>query len=198
MTVEPARGAVDPLPAAWRQVGALLGQLADHAGKTPAAKGLTKELRQTAAAATRFGAMADRQLTGQPLTSDEYYAIQNFAAAIEHPYIVFKSVLKKASEEGADIPMPDPMMKIVDIQRASSGIWHVAVGRPIEGVVLLGDRGVLLPASGAVYSYYEVVAPAPIDDKTWRAQVDSAPRPDWAKPLLPGDKTRKSGKTPQP
>jgi hypothetical protein len=197
MTVEPARGVVDPLPAAWRQVGALLGQLADHAGKTPAAKGLTKELRQTAAAATRFGAMADRQLTGQPLTSDEYGAIEGFAAAVEHPYIVFKSVLKKASEEGADIPVPDPMMKIVDIQRANSGIWHVAVGRPIEGVVLLGDRGVLLPASGAVYSYYEVVAPAPIDDKTWRGQVDSAPRPDWTKPLLPADKTRKSGKKPR-
>jgi Protein of unknown function (DUF3160) len=98
-------------------------------------------------------------------------------------YLLFKSVLKHG--EPGDIPVPEPMSKIVDIQRVTSGeIWHAAVGKPLEATVLLGDRGVLVPATGAVYSYYEVTAAAPLDDKAWREQLSAAKPPAWVTPLL--------------
>jgi hypothetical protein len=186
LSLEPAGGAVDPLPEAWKDVGTLLDKLAEHAGKNKVARSLRDRLREAATVARDFGGMAERQLRGVPLTVGEYQMIEKFGGVVEHPYLLFKSVLARAGEEGSII-IPDPMMKIVDIQRGLQGeYWHVASGRPLSVVVLLGDRGVLLPASGAVYSYFEVTSPTPLNDEMWRKQVDVTEPPPWVTPLVAG------------
>lgn len=189
MEVEPARGAVDPLPAAWRQVGSLLDLLATHAGRQKATKSLAERLREQADVARQFGVMAEKQLRNESLTEQEYGLIERFGGAIEHPYLLFKSALKPPGDEV--IPVPEPMTKVVDVQRSALGqVWHAAVGHPLEAVVLLGDRGLLVPANGAVYSYYEVVDGRPIDDRAWRKRLDQAQPPEWIAPMLQGRKAR--------
>jgi Protein of unknown function (DUF3160) len=183
LQAEPARGAVDPLPEAWRQIATLLDLLARHAREQRAVRGLVSQLHEQAGVARQFGAMAERQMRGEPLTAAEYKMIEEFGGAVEHPYLLFKSVIKDGSE--GDIPIPAPMMKVVDLQKGTDGkIWHAAVGNPLQAVVLLGDRGVLVPATGAVYSYYEATAATPLDDAAWRQRLPTATQPDWIKPLL--------------
>jgi hypothetical protein len=197
LQAEPARGAVDPLPDAWRQVGALLDLLAEHARQQRAAGGLASHLREQAGIARNFGAMAEKQMRQEPLTAREYKLLEGFGGAVEHPYLLFKSVLKHG--EPGDIPVPEPMSKIVDVQRGADGqIWHAAVGHPLEATVLLGDRGLLVPARGSVYSYYEVTAAAPLDDKTWRKKLDSATPPAWVTPLLQAPRPRATPRTSVP
>jgi hypothetical protein len=186
MSLEPAGGVVDPLPEAWKDVAGLLDRLAAHASSHKVARHLRDRLREAAGVARKFGGMAERQLRGEPLKADEYRMIEEFGRTVEHPYLLFKSVLARASEDGAII-IPDPMMKIVDIQRGLQGeYWHVATGRPLSAIVMLGDRGVLLPAAGAVYSYYEVTEGRPLNDEMWRARLDKEPQPAWAAPLVAG------------
>lgn len=183
LQAEPARGAVDPLPEAWRQVAALLDQLADHARQQKVVASLAAHLREQAGVARKFGAIADKQMRQEPLSAREYKMIEGFGGAIEHPFLLFKSVLKHG--EPGDIPQPEPVAKIVDLQRGPNGeVWHAAVGNPLEATVLLGDRGVLVPATGAVYSYYEVTAGAPLDDKAWRERLGTTKQPSWIAPLL--------------
>jgi hypothetical protein len=186
MSLEPAGGAVDPMPEAWKDVATLLDRLAAHAAGHKVARHLRDRLHEAAGVARKFGGMAERQIRGVPLKADEYRLIEEFGRTVEHPYLLFKSALAHASEEGSII-IPDPMMKIVDIQRGPQGeYWHVATGRPLSAIVMLGDRGVLLPAAGAVYSYYEVTAPAPVNDEMWRARLDKEQQPWWAVPLVAG------------
>jgi hypothetical protein len=183
LQAEPARGAVDPLPEAWRQIGAMLELLSEHARQQHVASGLSAHLHEQAGIARKFGAMAQKQMRQEPLTAAEYKLIEGFGGAVEHPYLLFKSVLKHG--ELGEIPVPEPMPKIVDIQRGAGGeIWHAAVGRPLAATVLLGDRGVLVPATGAVYSYYEVTSATPLDDQAWRKQLSTAKPPAWVTPLL--------------
>jgi hypothetical protein len=195
LQAEPARGAVDPLPAVWRQVGALLEQLAEHAKSQRVAAGLAAQLREQAGVARRFGGLAEKQMRQEALTAADYALIERYGGAVEHPFLLFKSVLKKSGE--GEIPEPEPVAKIVDIQAGANGeIWHAALGRPLEATVLLGDRGVLVSATGAVYSYYEATAAAPLDDKAWRARLDTAKPPAWVEPLLaPPRASRSSGET---
>ncbi|HEY6475752.1 MAG TPA: DUF3160 domain-containing protein, partial [Polyangia bacterium] len=72
LQAEPARGAVDPLPEAWRQIGALLDRLAQHAREQRVARGLVSQLQEQAGIARKFGAMAERQMRGEPLQAGEY------------------------------------------------------------------------------------------------------------------------------
>lgn len=191
LRAEPVRGAVDPVPAAWKGIGALLRSLADHARKLDFKErdGLRKVLSQASARATAFGRMAARQKKGEPLTKEEYQAIQKFAGEVEHPFLLLKSAVSRRgpdADSGGMLVVPPPMTKIVDIhQGGPASFLHMAVGHPLAVQVLLGDRGILTPVSGAVYSYYEVVADKRLDDDEWRARLKSGnvPAPTWVPPV---------------
>ncbi len=172
---EPVRGAVDPLPQAWRQLAALLTRLSAD-GKRVWPKRRVGEVLATAARdAASFGRMAERQLKGEPLSAADYAAIQVFARTVEHPYLLLRAALFKEGEV-----RPDPMMKIVSVGNAPGPRYlQMAVGNPLAITVLLGDRGLLTPVSGAVYSYYEVVGDKRLTDREWRQRVKTEPRPPW-------------------
>ena len=79
------------------------------------------------------------------------------------------------------------MTKIVDVASAGPTHFHMAIGTPIKVVVLLGDRGILVPAEGAVYSYREVIANTRLDDDMWRKRLKQNPPagPDWLTSVMP-------------
>ncbi|MDP2305716.1 MAG: DUF3160 domain-containing protein [Pseudomonadota bacterium] len=187
ISVEPVRGVVDPVPAAWAQTARLLDALATTAKASPTTDRLAEVLAEAAASATRLEGLAVRQMMNEPLTDEDYQFVVGFAGVVEHPYL-----LSSAAAAGTPdvLAAPEPMMRIVDIHawknpRGPVEHWHAAVGRPREITVLLGDRGVLVPGSGAVYGYHEVIADHRLDDAEWRSLVDTAPRPAWATPSLP-------------
>ncbi len=170
---EPPRGVVDPLPEGWEQVARTLTMLAEHSARLlPDQPELGKLLRDSAERARAFGQMAARQLRGQPLRPSEYQQIQHFAAAIEQPYVKFKALLLQGAEPG--LTQPEPMPKIVDVAQAEHGTLQLAVGRPLQLVGLFADRGLLIAARGAVYSYHELVAGQPLDDAVWRERFEPA------------------------
>lgn len=182
LSTEPMRGAVDPVPDAWAELAALLDRLATHGKQSAMAGRVPEVLAEGAANARRLGVLAETQLRGEPLAEADYDFIADYAGTIEHPYLLLAAT---AAGKEMEISAPDPMMRIVDVHlwnnpEGSTEFWHAAVGRPREVVVLLGDRGILVPAWGAVYSYYEAVATSPLDDEAWRAKVDDAKRPPWA------------------
>lgn len=178
---EPIRGAVDPLPDAWTHLGKMLRTLESLA--RPIDPGVARELADAAQNTERFGRLALRQSRGEPLSEEDYQAIASYGQAIEHPFLKLQAALHPL--EG--LAGPDPMMKIVDVQRwqvpGETRIWHVAIGRPQAVVVLLPDRGLLVPAHGALYRYHEVIADRPLDDAAFRAEVDRTPRPPWLPPI---------------
>ncbi|MFN7147698.1 MAG: DUF3160 domain-containing protein, partial [Myxococcota bacterium] len=85
---EPIRGAVDPVPAAWAQLGRLLAGLSASAQASPTTDRVGEVLATAATAASSFGSMAERQQRGEPLTEDEYRHIHDYAGTIEHPYLL--------------------------------------------------------------------------------------------------------------
>ncbi len=171
LSSEPLRGVVDPLPESWEQLSRTLGMLATHSGRLlPDQPDLVRLLSESATRAHDFSDMAARQLRGVPLSDAEYHTIQFFSGQIEHPYVKFKTMLSQAQEAG--LAKPEPSSKIVDIASAGRQVFHMAVGSPLQVVGLFGDRGLLVPASGGVYSYHELVADRPIDDEAWRKRSD--------------------------
>ncbi len=181
LETEPPRGVIDPLPEAWGHLASMLEALEVLA--RPIDPGVAKELAAAAASTRKYASLAAQQRDGQPLGKEGYEAINNYGRAIEHPFLKLQAALHPT--EG--IAGPDPMIKIVDVQSwkvpGETQIWHVAVGRPQAVTVLLGDRGVLVPGHGAVYSYHEVIAERPLDDQAFRAVVDQTPRPAWLPPI---------------
>lgn len=181
LETEPPRGVIDPLPEAWRHLASMLEALEGWA--RPIDPAVAKELAAVAASTRRYADLAAQQRAGEPLGDPGYEAINSYGRAIEHPFLKLQAALHPM--EG--IAGPDPMIKIVDVQSwkvpGETQIWHVAVGRPQAVTVLLGDRGVLVPGHGAVYSYHEVVAERPLDDQAFRAVVDRTPRPAWLPPI---------------
>lgn len=182
METEPVRGVVDPLPEAWEALATVLDRLVAAASSTPRPPEdrVVEVLREAAASARAFGDMARRQRAGEALTAAEYDRIAFYLREIEHPYRLLKSL---GSAE-RDLNTPPAMLRIVDVHRWTDGAgatWrlHAAVGRPQRALWLGSDRGLLVPVRGAVYSYYEVESPRPLDDAAWAAQVDRAKPPPW-------------------
>ncbi len=195
LTREPLRGAVDPLPEGWEQLSRTLSLLARHSGRLlPDQPDLVKLLDESAAKAHAFSDMAARQLRGLPLTRDEYHSIQFFSGQIEHPYVKFKTLLTQAQDAG--LVKPEPSAKIVDIASAERQVLHMAVGQPLFLVGLFADRGLLVPATGAVYSYHELVADRPLDDDAWRRRSD--PPLPWTPQALQHQLAGKAEPTPRP
>lgn len=173
LALEPARGTVDPLPDVWHGIASLLRRLAKEADP----KEVADVLSNAATTSDDFGRMAEAQLRGDGLSEGDYAKIRDYAGHIERPYLLLKSV----DHDLSGLPVPDPMTKIVDIQHSGDGgpIFHAAVGHPQFIVTLGADRGLLVPSTGAVYSYYEVLADHALDDAAWRKQLPHATRPTW-------------------
>ncbi len=181
LSLEPVRHVVDPVPESWAYLAGLFERLASEAQKGETTDRLAEILLESAENARDFGDMARRQRQGEPLTQEEYDRILRFARVVEHPFLLLQAA---AQERGGEVIRPDPVAKIVDIYlwndpAGPTQYWHAAVGEPQQLTVLIGDRGLLVPGRGSIYSYYEVVAEQRLNDEDWRKRVKTAERLDW-------------------
>ena len=183
---EPARDVVDPVPAAWKALGEALDKVAAEAKKSPDNLRVSDLLTSAAVECRRLGELAERQMRGQGLTADEYEKIHWYVRTVEEPYRLLLTAASGRSTE--DYVLPDPVMKVVDVHDWNEPgqpkkILHIALGRPRVATWLLSDRGVLVPATGAFYGYYEVVTEEQrLNDEDWRAMLPEVARPAWVNP----------------
>jgi len=146
----------------------------------PLRQGLLKRLREAAAKARRFAAMAAKELKGEGLTASEYEEILYVARAAEHDFLVFKSL---ASPTLA-LSRPDPMPKVADVA-GGGGVPFLlaAVGAPVEFDLVVPFFGRRQVVKGAVYAYHELTSRAPMTDEEWRKRAGNEPLMGWAEPF---------------
>jgi len=185
LRLEPAHSAVDPLPKVWASLAISFEKLA--ARIDPDESKDVRELLQTIAEGNRsFADIAQRQMAGEALSPEDYDRIHWYVREIEWPLLRLAAQAGPPDKRGrTSIPPPDA--RIVDIHLAAppdgpQQVFHIARGRPRPVTVLLEDRGVAVPAQGAVGSYYEVVDGGIVTDADWLERLDSAPRPHWLNP----------------
>jgi hypothetical protein len=99
--------------------------------------------------------------------------------AVEHNFLIFMSL----SNADYALSTPDPMMKIADIA-SGAGSFEIAVGRPLEWDQIVPYFGRREIVKGGVYSFYAFTAAQPLDDASWRGEVDREARPGWIQPYV--------------
>ncbi len=185
LQVEPSYSAVDPMPLAWKQLAEAADQLAALV-RPDDDRALHDLLTKLPATAREFEAMARTQMAGKPLTADQYGTLAWYIRSVEWPLMEL-SRYSAPADLRTRVPQPPPDARIVDILAVSPPgeprrYFHIAKGQPRPLTVLLTDRGVTVPAQGAVSSYFEVVSPDILDDADWTDRLSTAERPHWLNP----------------
>ena len=199
LVMRPPRGHVEPDPGSFEAIASLFDAAArlveaapPLAGSVPVSdpngdrtpeplrQGLLRRLREAAAKARGFGAMAGKERRGEPLTALEYEEILNVASAAEHDFLVFKSL---ASPTLA-LSHPDPMPKVADVAGGGAvPLLLAGVGAPLEFDLVVPFFGRRQVAKGAVYAYHERSSRAPMTDEEWRKRAGAEPLASWAQPF---------------
>jgi hypothetical protein len=135
------------------------------------------ELRTLAVESARFADIARKELAGEPLTEDDYWAVFGFGNYLN---ILLRTLYQGEGE-------PDPVALVTDV--ASNPSAGMVLQEGVGGVDLIY---VVVPAPiggwqlvrGGVFSYYEWVGDINqrMTDSEWRAAVrsgDLPPRPTW-------------------
>jgi uncharacterized protein DUF3160 len=147
----------------------------------PLRQGVLKRLSESAERARRFERLAEKQLRNEPLTDDEYEAIRGIGGAIEHEFLVYKSL----AEKDLAISIPEPLPRIADVYGdLDHGLLEVAAGAPLEWRQIVPFFGRREITTGSVYSYYEFASRTLYDNEKWRSEVASHPRVGWIKPFI--------------
>ncbi|MGC9393462.1 MAG: DUF3160 domain-containing protein [Anaerolineae bacterium] len=190
----PARGYVEPVPEFYARLAAL----AEMTREGLASRSLLGE--QDADSLTRIEdlalvlkAMAEKQLSGVPLTEDEHHRIRYYGGELEH--LVMASADTPAGEPGALPYMEeDPQAAVIadvatDPDPDADGVpnpvvLEVGVGRVSElhvVVPLVEEDGNLRlqVARGGIFSYYEFPWPADdrLTDEKWQGMLDDGSAP---------------------
>jgi hypothetical protein len=191
---QPPHGYVEPNPEAYARLRAL-------AMMTKSGLSSRKLLSETTGGnldnlidlLTFLQTISEKELSGQPISDQEYWKIQYFGGTLE--------ALTLAA---ADRDAQNPSYKDLSDQKAAlvadvaTGITKTgdlivleeAVGQPIFIFVVLPDSPWRI-GIGAIYSYYEFpVAPGDrMTDETWQAQVENGSQPaapDWTSTFIIG------------
>jgi hypothetical protein len=200
LVTQPPRGYVEPDPATFAAMARLFDGLArivsassgfaegsleipDSDKQEPLRQGLLRRLKETAAKARLFQAIAEKELRGEELSDSDYEEILYIGRVAEHHFLVYKSLANK----DLALSIPDPMAKIADVADDGAGnLLEVAVGNPLEWDQIVPYYGRREIVKGAVYSYYEFTSHTPMTDEDWRKKVDSQPHPIWLQPYVAG------------
>jgi hypothetical protein len=192
----PARGYVEPVPEFYARLAALAAMTREGL----LSRGLINSadqgsLAQVEELALDLKRMAEKELTGVPLSEDEQTRIRFYGGELEH-LVMAASDLPTGEEGSAGYMDEEPQVALIaDVANdlAFSGpdfsgqaVLEVGVGRLNEIHVvfpLIEDDGTitLQVAKGGVFSYYEFPWPAGdrLTDERWQQMLDagSAPEP---------------------
>jgi hypothetical protein len=135
------------------------------------------ELRTLAFNATQYADIARKELAGEALTEDDYWAILSFGT--------YMNILLRTLYQGAGEPDPVALVTDVASNPSNQSVLQEAVGGVDQIYVVVPDpRGGLQLVKGGVFSYYEWVGNINqrMTDQEWRTKVKSGDlpqRPAW-------------------
>jgi hypothetical protein len=141
-----------------------------------------RRLAESAAKARLFQSIAEKEIHGQALTSQEYEEILYFGRVAEHQFLVFNSLANK----DLALSIPNPIPKIADVSDVGGGAPYLmaGVGRPLEWdhtVPFFGRHEIV---KGAAYSFYEFSSMTVLNDADWLKRLPSQSHPSWIAPYL--------------
>ncbi len=193
----PPKGYVEPDVQAWRRLEALadlsLRGLLDR-GLLAKDDDLAFSLEDTRDLIGKLRLIAEKELTGQAITSEEYDLIYYVGGMICGLQL---ELLRRAEDQAAghwwEIERPEErrMACIADVASGGGNALEVAVGPAYTIYVICPIDGKLTAARGAVFSYFEFPWPASdrLTDEQWNAMLDAGKAPDapeWAGSFLTG------------
>jgi hypothetical protein len=192
LNVGQPRGYVEPNPEFFKRLDDGFGKMASQLERSIKDPGLKKGVAEQIAEYRRhlknLEAIARKELDGVQLTDEEYTEIFDIGGTVEH-FIVLMGSLNSKNEDHA-IKNPEPIRKIVDVQKTPDGITRIyeALGFVNEinvAVPFFGRREIV---KGPVYSYYEFTSTETLDSEKWRKMSKQA-KPVWIKDLFDGKST---------
>jgi hypothetical protein len=143
--------------------------------------GITKRLKEMVENTQKFRDIAQKEKSGQPLTSEEYEQILYVGTIAEHFFLIFKSL----SNPEYALSTPDPMPKIADVAGGLDFSYlNAAVGKPLEWDYIIPFYGRHEIVKGSVYSYYEFNSRELLNDNDWRNKLKTQKHLPWIKPLI--------------
>lgn len=191
----PARGYVEPVPEFYARLAAL----ATMTREGLLSRGLISDPDQISLLmiedlALELKKMAEKELTGVPLTEDEQEMIRYYGGKLEH-LVIAASDLPEGEEGAAGYMDEEPQAALIadvanDLAYSGSdfsgqAVLEVGVGRINEihvVVPLVEDDGTitLQVAKGGVFSYYEFPWPAEdrLTDEKWQQMLDEDDAPE--------------------
>lgn len=155
----------------------LIARIPDD-GQYGAIHAVLNSLETVASMSAQFADMARRELLGEPLSSEDYYYLQEHFA---NRYWYARYVVEQWTPEP-----PERLAIVTDVaSNADAGtVLQVGVG-DVDLIYVVTDSPFGLQVTrGGVFSYYEFVGPIDerMTDETWREMVAAGsvpPRPTW-------------------
>lgn len=180
----PAPGYVEPNPEAFYRMAYMAESL--ETGLSMLIPDTTYELRDRISGfgwlggkLRELGDIAVKELSGQPLSQDDFYTIQDCLGRTECWSI-------KPYDTGVEMP-PAPV--IAAVSGAEQSVLEAAVGYIDRIFVVVQLEGTLQIAQGGIFSYYEFLQPRSnrLTDQEWREMLESDNPPllpPWASNFL--------------
>ncbi len=175
-----APGYVEPDPELYARLAALTQMtengLSSRSLLEPADRAALEQLQSMLA---QLQTIAEHELAGQTLTSDEETFIGNYGDELQSLTLAAADGPVGANQlNGAQAAV------ITDVTTGGPSVLEEATGRIGHIYVVIEAGGKLYLAEGGVYSYYEFPWPASerLTDDQWRSQLDAQqapPQPEW-------------------
>lgn len=186
------RGYVEPNPEFFRRLDDGFGKLGvqmERSIKSPELKkGALEKIATYRQHLKSLETIARKELDNTPLTDEEYGEILNIGGTVEH-FIVLMGSLNGKDDDQA-IRNPEPIRKIVDIQKAPDGATRLfaALGFVNEVNVAVPFYGRRAIVKGPVYSYHEFTSGEALNSEKWRKTGKQEP-PVWIRNYYEGKNT---------
>jgi hypothetical protein len=176
---ERPRGYVEADPSSWGRLLALTRMTRDGLKATKQTTTATLELLQKLDSMISFlKRIAETELNGAQITSDDYGRIEFFGGWLEE--LTLQSA--DSAEAGGTNVFEDPVQAavIADIASSQDKVLEVGIGRINEMLVVVPNgKGKLQVARGGVFSYYEFEHPRTdrLTDERWREMLKKKQAP---------------------
>lgn len=155
-----------------------------------------QSLDMFASLAASLKVMAEKELTGQPLTLSEYRTIFNIGFKL---YSIATLKVVAGGPKPWDDLEPMPVIADVHTDFISNHILEEAVGYPYALYVICNIEGQAVLTRGAGFSYYEFTRPLSdgrLTDEEWREMLQTGEHPDspsWSEHFIVGDDVDRTG-----
>jgi hypothetical protein len=178
----PVRGYVEPNPEAYARLAALTRMTLNGLGQRDLlSKDDRDSLEYLEELLLSLKTIAEKELSGENLTEDEYYLIESYGDTLEGLTV---AAADKPEPGGSVDEEEAAVVADVATDPNSGQVLEEAVGKVFEIYVIVEMEGRLALTQGGVFSYYEFAWPMSnrLTDESWREMLDNgqAPaRPAW-------------------